>query len=326
MSPSNLFRYKRRNILMEHYRPRVLVAGTGAIGGFYGHGLAEGGARVSALCRSDYKKVERDGITIHSGERKSVLIPEKVYASPAEIRETPDYLVVSTKVFFSNSFVTSLAPAVGENTSIVLIQNGIDIEEQYRNEYPENEIISGLAFICATRRDHGIIDHLDYGRITIGTFPEGKSAKSEALAGIFRAGKIECRLSETIMTDRWIKLVWNAPFNPVSALTGGANTRDIMQNPMLRETVRDIMKEVHALAAADGHPFPESVIDRNLADTEKMTPYIPSMGIDYLKKQPMEVEAILGKAVRKAEKLGIEVRGMKFLYALLGELDRLNRG
>lgn len=126
---------------------------------------------------------------------------------------------------------------------------------------------------------------------------------------------------DDIVTSRWIKCVWNAPFNPLSVLSGGLATQDILQTQEV--FVRDIMREVCTIAAACGHLLPNDVVDTNITNTYNMPSYKTSMLLDFEQGHPMETEVILGNAVRAAEREKVECPNLKALYALM-KLRELN--
>jgi 2-dehydropantoate 2-reductase len=307
-------------------QPRILVVGTGAIGGFYGGKLAQAGALVSTLCRSDYEVVKAKGISVTSTLGDFHFAPEKVIRDLGKYGPPPDYILVGLKVLPEIDTAAIIKEVVGAETAIVLLQNGVEIEEPVARAFPDNEIISGLAFICATRTSPGHIDHTDFGRVVIGRYPAGKSVKVEELARLFNEAGLKCEVTEDAVTARWRKLVWNAPFNPISVLGGGADTKTMMENPESLELARKIMEEVCLIAAAAGHPLPEEIVQQNIDGTRAMAPYKSSMLVDFEAARPMEVEAILGNGLRVAKKHGVSAPHMESLYGLLKLVDRKIRG
>ena len=303
-------------------KPRILVVGTGAIGGFYGGKLAQTGASVSALCRSDYEIVKSKGIRVASTFGDFHFTPERVIRHVKEYGSPPDYLLVGLKVLPEINTTEIIKEVVGPDTAIVLLQNGVEIEEPVARVFPNNQIISGLAFICVTRTDPGHIDHVDFGRLVIGRFPVGKSDKTDLLAGLFNASGVPCTVSEDVVTDRWRKLVWNAPFNPISVLAGGADTKAMVDNPESLELARQVMEEVCKVAEAVGHPLPAGVVEENIEGTRRMSPYKSSMLVDFEAGRPMEVEAILGNGIRLAKRYKVAVPHMESLYGLLKLVDK----
>jgi 2-dehydropantoate 2-reductase len=307
-------------------KPRILVVGTGAIGGFYGGKLAQAGASVSTLCRSDYEVVKSKGITVTSILGDFHFTPEKVIRDLGEYGPLSDYILVGLKVLPEIDTAEIIKEVVGPETAIVLLQNGVEIEEPVAQAYPDNEIISGLAFICATRTSPGHIDHTDFGRVVIGRYPAGTSVKAEKLARLFNEAGLKCEMTEDAVTARWRKLVWNAPFNPISVLGGGADTKTMMENPESLELARKVMEEVCRTAEAAGHPLPEEVVQQNIDGTRAMAPYKSSMLVDFEAGRPMEVEAILGNGLRVAKRHGVSAPHMESLYGLLKLVDKKIRG
>ena len=303
-------------------KPRILVVGTGAIGGFYGGKLAQAGARVATLCRSDYQTVKAKGIKVTSSLGDFHFTPEKVIGSLSEYSPPPDYILVGLKVLPEINTAEIIKDVVGPETAIVLLQNGVEIEEPLVKAFPGKEIISGLAFICATRTSPGHIDHTDFGRVVIGRYPAGKSVKAEELARLFNEAGLKCEVTEDAVTARWRKLVWNAPFNPISVLAGGADTKTMVENPESLELARQVMAEVCQIAEAVGHPLPAGVVQENIEGTRRMSPYKSSMLVDFEAGRPMEVEAILGNGIRAAKRHNLAVPHMESLYGLLKLVDK----
>ncbi|MBF0157937.1 MAG: 2-dehydropantoate 2-reductase [Magnetococcales bacterium] len=308
---------------------KVLLIGSGAVGGFYGAHLAKAGAEVTLLCRSDHAVVQRQGIVITSidpvtkAEKTLTFHPHRVIRHSDEYQEQADVILVALKALPEIDLPALLAPALPTNhPRILLLQNGIGVESPVANAFPHHEILSGLAFVCLNRVAPGTIHHLGYGRLTIGRYPMGSSPMAEQLAQRFQVSGIPVQISSQILRDRWQKLVWNAPFNPLSVLGQGATTHDILQCPATAQLAAEIMSEVIAIAQAEGYTLGPELIQKNLNDTERMMPYRTSMLMDYQSHRPMEIEAILGQPLRVAGARGVTAPRMATLYALLQLLNR----
>jgi 2-dehydropantoate 2-reductase len=304
---------------------RVLVVGTGAIGGFYGGRLALAGARVAALCRSDYEEIRDQGITVTSIWGDFHYRPEKVVRRASEYGAPPDFILVALKVFPGVDTVEIIRGAVGPDTAIILVQNGIEIDEPVAAAFPRNEIISAVAFIAVSRTGPGRILHADYGRLVLGRFPSGMSPRVQQLAQLFWTGGVPCEVVEDVVTARWRKLVWNAPFNPISVLGGGVDTKTMVDMNESAHVARATMEEVLRIAAAAGHPLPPEVIEQNFEGTRAMTPFKTSMLADFEAGRPMEVEAIVGNALRIGRRHQVEAPHLETLYALLKLAEQRRR-
>lgn len=300
---------------------RILVVGTGAIGAFYGGKAAQAGAEVAVVCRSDYDVVVERGIRVESRWGDFAFHPHQVLRSAAEYGGPADIVMVGLKVLPEIDTVALIRPAVGPETGIVLIQNGIGIEQPVAEALPGNEIVSALAFVCCNRVGPGHVRHLDFGRLAFGTWPRGVGRRCGEFAALMEATDVPVEVTGEVTSARWRKLVWNAPFNCISVLGGGVNTREILRDPESAGLVRGMMEEVCALAASEGFPMGAEVIERFLTETVAMEPYSTSMLVDFHAGRAMEVEAILGNPIRIARRRGVPVPRLEALYALLGLID-----
>jgi 2-dehydropantoate 2-reductase len=296
---------------------KVLVIGSGAIGSFYGALLAKSGFSVSVLARSDYEHIRIHGINIHSETKLGSwhFRPGQVVAKAADLSEKPDVILLCIKLVDGADRATLIRDALGPDTAIVLVSNGVEIEDEVARAFPDHELISGLAFICVTRTAPGKIWHQAYGRLVLGNYPNGLSARTRALAEAFESAGIGCSGTEDIVTARWQKCLWNAAFSPLSVLSGGLSTEKILstQEPLIRA----IMTEVCTIAGALGHAQPASIIDQQIDGTRKMPPYKTSMLLDFEAGRPMETEAILGNTVRAGTRAGVPRPHLYTLYALM---------
>ncbi|MCX7823853.1 MAG: 2-dehydropantoate 2-reductase [Syntrophobacterales bacterium] len=306
---------------MAEEKANILVVGSGAIGAFYAGKLVQSGAKVDLLCRSDYETIKSKGVLVKSIWGDFHYTPRKTIPFDKPDPGEYDYVILCTKVLPGVNVPSMIRPFVSKETSIVLIQNGIEIEPPIAKAFPDNEILSGLAFVCCERKAPGEIYHTDYGRLVIGLYPRGYSSSATQLVELFRSSGVPAEVTEDVKTARWAKLVWNAPFNPISVLCK-CTTDKMVSNATIESVVRAVMKEVVTLARLDGSPLSFSIIESHIKDTKVMKPYKTSMLLDYEAGRPMEIEAILGNAVRKAEEFGIEVPHLKTLYGVLSIVEQ----
>lgn len=303
--------------------PRVLIVGAGAIGSFYGAILSRGGAQVEAVSRSDAAVIRERGFRINSHDLGDLSFrPHAVYERVEDVQQPPDFVLLSVKVLDDLDRAALIRPAVGSSTVLVLVENGIDIERPIHDAFPDNPLVSGLAFVAVSRTGQAQSEHKAYGRLVVGEYPSGAGDAAQRFSALLTAGGVECPVSESLVTERWRKAVWNAAFNPVSVIAGGATTTTILDAPRGEGFMVTLMQEVCDVAAAAGHPMPESLPEKSIGGTRKMPPYHNSMALDFLNGRPMEVEAILGNVIRAAQEHGVSVPHLASVYTVTKMLQQ----
>ncbi len=316
----------KANLLDIQHKPRILILGAGAIGAFYGHALAVGGAEVSVVCRSEYDLVKKQGYQIVSQSRGDVnFYPSQVLRTSEEYQGgTPDYLIVTLKITKGINRVALMKNVVGSNTVIVLIENGVEIEDEIHKAFPNNQIISCLAFIQVSRLAPGVVRHYAYGDLTMGNFPSGVSESCEKLSTMLAKGGVNAPTTHNVVNARWQKCVWNASFNPVSVLGGPVDTITLLKSPDGEKLIRDLMVEVCKIAAATGNQMPEDLIDKYISATKNAPPYKTSMALDKERGQAMEIEVIVGNTVRAGRRAEIQSPKLEAIYALMQALEAMS--
>ena len=304
---------------------RVLLVGAGAVGVYFtGRLAATGTFDVTVAARSDYDKIKETGYAVTSIHGDFQWRP-RIVPSAAEYGCAADYIIITTKALPQVDIPAMIRPAVGEKTVLVLIQNGLDGEKALIEAFPNNQIISGIAYIGVTRTAPGVIEHEGGGRLTLGVYPTGESAELTKLCNGFAAAQVECAATEDIELMRWGKLLWNLAFNPVSVLANGCDTQKMITDKKLEAISYRIMKEVQATARAWGKELSDAQVEGNMQYTRDFPAYKTSMLQDFEHQRPLETEAIVGNVVRRANAKNIPVPTIETIYALLNAADQMNR-
>ena len=317
---------------MTAQSPRIGIIGTGAIGGFYGLMLARAGFDVHFLLRSEYAAVRDRGLHVNSSLHGALkLHPVQAYANPADMPPC-DWLLVGTKSTGNVELAPTLAQVAAPGAKVVLLQNGLDVEDSLREHLPASlHLLGGLCYIGVYRSAPGVIEHQALGRVNLG-YHSGTAANDEALqqviveegAALFHQACIESQAMASVHLARWHKLVWNVPFNGLSVLLGTGTTA-LMADESSRELIQALMVEVIRGAHACGHDIPASYAGQMFAMTETMDDYLPSMYHDHLHKRPLELAAIYARPLAAARAAGCELPRMQALYQALSFIDRHNR-
>lgn len=306
--------------------PTICVVGAGAVGAFYGSRLPS--AEVSVICRSNYNVVKRDGFSMKThtfGEYS--FVPRHTFDSPQAAAGVEwDYLIVTTKALPDiNDDTKLIAPLVKNgHTAIVLIQNGVGVEEPYRVAFPSNPIISAVTIISAAQNFPGVITQNRWTRISCGPYGSSEAIpKTKEFVKLLKEGGIkdaEEYDEPGLQLVRWHKLAINASMNPSSILSGGAGNAEMSNDEELERHLRGIMHEILETAPKVlGRDFPTSLAsaDQILRSTKRNTSGVPSMLLDWRRGAPLELEVILGNPLRLARQKGIEMPRLQSTYALL---------
>jgi len=291
------------------------VIGSGALGGFYGGKLAHAGKDVRFLFHSDYRFVVDNGLKVDSVTGNFHLTDVQAYRSTADMPKA-DVVLVCLKTTNNYLLKTLLPPILHPDSVIVLIQNGLGVEEDVAIDFPQQSIAGGLAFICSNKIGDGHIAHLDYGKLNIGIFQGEAHATLEQVKSDFTEAGVPTEISSDLMTARWQKLVWNIPYNGMTVVLNTTTDR-LMQEASTRQLSYDLMLEVIAGARACGVEVKESFADKMMELTDSMTPYAPSMKLDFDYKRPMEIEYIYSRPVKRALSAGYDMKKVAMLEAQL---------
>lgn len=308
--------------------PSILIVGAGAIGGLYGGILHRAGLAVSLVARSDSDRIRHQGMRVRSTDLGCLdWQPHAVYADTSQVPAPADILLLTVKVLDDLDRVALIRPAVGRQTTVALIENGLDIEPPIVAGLPDNPLISCIAFVAASRTAPGVVEHKAYGRLVVGSYPAGLSETARRFAGWIETGGLTAKTTADVVTERWRKAVWNAAFNTISVAGGGVTTSEILAAPGGEEMMLGLMREVCAVAAAAGHPLPAELPEKSLASTHNIRDYYTSMALDYLRGRPLELDAITGNVLRTARRLGVATPLLDNAYALARlQVSRASRG
>ena len=290
------------------------VIGTGAIGGFYGGRLAKAGRTVRFLLHSDYEYVKENGLQIDSCDGDFHIDNVEAYQRTAEMPKS-DVVLVGLKSVNNHLLPELLKPLLKDDTIVVLIQNGIGLEEDLQQHFPQLHIVAGLAFICSAKVAPGHISHQCYGSINLGNYSTPKENFGALLQDMQEAGIQAAEVP--YLEARWKKAVWNMPFNGMTVALN-TSTDKLLKNPATRQLIYDQMMEVIGAANALGvEALTSEFADKMMQMTDEMVPYSPSMKLDYDFHRPMEIPYLYTRPIAEAKKVGFEMPKLAMLEALL---------
>ena len=298
---------------------RYGIIGTGAIGGYYGAKLAHAGQEVHFLLHSDYEYVRQHGLQVDSCDGSFHLSDVNAYQQTQDMPPC-DVVLVGLKTINNGKLQSLLPPLLHDHTLVVLIQNGIGVEEDVQKMFPDVQLAAGLAFICSAKTEPGVVNHQFLGNINLANYSCRDEAQMQAVVDEFCEAGIETALVE-YHEARWKKAVWNMPYNgmTVALLT---QTDRLMKNPSTRQLIREQMMEVVNAAQHLGVKNVDAAYaDKMIAMTDAMIPYSPSMRLDYDFHRPMEIYYLYSRPLQMAREAGCPMPKLEMLEAELRFLE-----
>ena len=296
------------------------VVGTGGIGGYYGGCLAKAGHPVHFLLHSDYEYVLKNGLKIDSVNGDFQLENVLAYKNSQDMPKC-DVVLVCLKTIQNHILPSILKPLLHEKTVVVLVQNGMGMEQELSEQLPTTSIVGATAFICTTKIGPGHIHHAEYGALTLAKHCGDCDEIIKQIASDFENASVNVSVFDDLNSVRWKKLVWNIPYNGLTVALNAA-TDTLTNNPDSRKLVIDLMNEVVSAGRTCGAKISDSFINKMIMMTEKMTPYSPSMKLDFEAHRQMEIQTMFSNPIAIAKAHGFEMRKTEMLEQQLRFLEK----
>jgi len=298
----------------------ILVIGTGAVGGYYGAKMATAGHDVYFTARGTHLEILRErGLTVESPQGDFHIKP--TVGEKFERLENLDLIMVCVKHYDLDAVLPMVAEQVGEKTVVMSLLNGVDSEKIIMKALPPGHVVGGIAFIGAELAGPGVIRHTSAGRLTIGEVDASITERIEELSTAFTKAGIPCKPTGNFQKALWEKLLWNAGFNALAALTGHTAQQILSYGPT-KIIVRRLMEEVVAVADKLDMEIDPRLVDKNIELTAKAPEIVPSMLQDVRRGKTTEIEAINGKVFREGRKADVPVPFNEILWAAVSLMDR----
>jgi 2-dehydropantoate 2-reductase len=288
---------------------RVLIAGTGGVGGYFGARLQQAGNEVWFLARGDNLDALRTkGLRLESGFGDADLPRVNAVPDTAPVPEPVDAVLFCVKAYDNDATAGAIAPVVGPGTSIASLQNGVENEAFLAARFPEAIVLGGVARVEAWKEAPGVFRQRGpNNKLVVGAFrPQDRPAVG-ALGAAFAGTPVVFEHADDIESQLWYKLMSICCVGGITSYCR-CPIGDARTDPDLRPLMASIAREVEAVAAARGIALPVKdpvptvlgYIDEVLEPKLKA-----SMCRDVEAGRPLEVEWLNGAVVRLGEALGI---------------------
>ncbi len=297
---------------------KILIMGTGGVGGYYGGLLAQQGNEVTFISRGAHLyAIRHEGLKVKSVHGDFTIFPANATEDPAKV-EPVDLILFCVKTYNTDEAAEAIRPAVGPQTVVLSLQNGIDASEQIGKVVGAEHVIGGATWLSSAVEAPGVINQISqFRRVVFGELHGGRSERIQSIYEVLNQTGITVEISEDIQKVLWTKLVFIAAVSSVGSLTRlpMGNYRAI---PETRSLLSNIMQEVESLARAQGVNLDEDVVQKWLEFIDNSAPHIkPSMELDVEAGHRTELESMIGVVGRKGRELGVSTPVADFVYASL---------
>jgi len=296
---------------------RILIVGAGAVGGYFGGRLAQAGRDVTFLVRpARAKQLSQDGLRITSPHGDAVLTPKLVTAD--KIDASYDIVFLSVKAYALEAAMNDFAAAVGPETMIFPVLNGMRHIDILTKRFGEHAVIGGVCLVAAEIDHQGRIVQLDdFQQLVYGERNGETTPRLEALDAALQGAGFDARLSPEIMQAMWEKWVQLASLGAITCLMRGT-IGEIVAAPGGAELSIDVLNESAAVATACGQKPSEKVLSRHAAAmTAPGSLLTSSMYRDLRNGAPVEADQILGDFIERGSAHGVAAPLLKAAFVNL---------
>lgn len=307
------------------------MVGAGATGGYFGGRLLESGQDVTFLVRkARAETLAKNGLIIRS-PMGDVTLPSPPTVQAGTLDRPFDVIVVSCKAYHLPQVIEDMAPAVGPQTVIVPLLNGVQHLDRLDARFGAEHVLGGQCVIAATLDADGTVRHLNQSHsLTFGERDGTRSERVELIAQAMASARFEPRLSTTILQDMWDKWVFLASLAGITCLMR-APVGDIVAAPGGTQAVLALLDDCRRVADAYGHAPQETVLQRARSVlSEQGSTLSASMMRDLEQGGPIEADHVVGDLLARGESKGLDLVMLRLAFVHLKAYEakraRLSKG
>lgn len=298
---------------------RVLVMGSGGLGGYYGGMLAEKGHDVTFVARGAHLAAMRErGLTIRANEGEYHIMPVKAVNAPSEASGDFDLILFTVKGYDAEAAAHALRPVIGPHTAVLTVLNGVDSAEQLSAILGPAHVLAGTTFIRSTLTEPGVIDQMGtLRRVVFGEYAGGPTPRVEMIAEALREAGMEVQIAPDARVAVWEKFVMQAPHATMTSVCQ-MPCGPIRETPEGDALYRALIAEAVAVGRASGVALPENAEETAMGVVwQFLYEQKTSMSIDYERGARVELDQLTGAVVRRGDALGVPTPTFDILYGVL---------
>lgn len=288
---------------------RILVMGAGGVGGYFGAHLARAGHEVVFVARGAHlEAIRRKGFRLEGSRGDILLDPGGATDDPASLGGPVDVVLFAVKLYDTEAAGAAIRPAVGPETMVVSLQNGVDGPDRLAKVLAPGVVLGGAAYVSALIAEPGVVRYTsDMSRIVFGEFDGGPTARATRFRDACRDAGFEAELSPDIratLWDKFVLLATNAGLTTLLRKPAG----EVYTDPEIMELAQAMMREVVAVAAAEGVRTSPDIVERSVALSKSFPPGMyASMYHDLARGRRIEAASLSGLVARRGAALGVPV-------------------
>jgi 2-dehydropantoate 2-reductase len=298
---------------------RVLIMGAGAIGGIYGTLLALRGHDVAFVARgAQLEAMHTRGLEVVTPTGTHRLQPVTAVERPADASGPFDLVLFTVKGYDTEDAATAVRPAVGAQTVVLTLQNGVESVDRLAEILPAANILAGATYVAATTTAPGIIDQVStFRRIIFGEPDGGITPRVETIASVLQDAGIEATASADATAAVWQKFVMQASHATITSVCRSP-VGPIRKSQDGAALYHRAMTEVAEVGRASGVALAEDAVDAAFATVSSMPPAAKtSMQVDFERGRRVELEELTGAVVRQGIHAGVPTPTFNALYSVL---------
>jgi 2-dehydropantoate 2-reductase len=307
---------------------RICVFGSGAVGAYFGGRLAESGQEVAFVARGEALHALRErGLRVSSPEGALTLLPVHASDNVADLAPA-DAILLAVKAWQVSDAARAIAPALGPDTFVVPLQNGVEAPGQLAALLGRERVLGGLCRIIAWVESPGVVRHEGAEPyIGFGELAGGLSSRAERLQQAFsRCRGVTAEALEDVEAEMWRKFLFISSVSGLGAVTR-APIGVLRSRPETRDLLQRAMREVLAVARAHRVALSDDAVEETLAFTDSLPQEgTTSMQRDLIAGRPSELESQSGAVVRLGAQQGVATPVHDFVYRTLLPLEARARG
>jgi 2-dehydropantoate 2-reductase len=302
---------------------RILVVGAGAIGGYFGGRMLQGGCDITFLVRPRRaEELASAGLVIKSPNGDATLKNPPTVQADA-LRDKFDVVLLSCKAFDLEDAIKSFAPAVGDQTAIIPVLNGMKHVDILDDKFGRARVLGGLCAIAATLNEKREVVQLQpMQSLGFGERDDTLSDRVRAIADTFAKGKCGTAASEHVIQDMWEKWVFLASLAASTSLMR-TSVGNILSAPGGKDFLLGMLDECSAVATAEGHaptgPFFQRTRGMLTAEGSPMT---ASMFRDIKVGAPVEADHVIGDLIARGDAAKVPVPRLRIAYTHLKAYEK----